>query len=215
MSALPLRDVVAAPTPVFRVLGAAVEEHAAAPTLRFTLGIDAADARIESMALQVQIRIAALARVYDEGTRERLRAVFGDPSEQGRTIRGLFWTQASLMVPDFLGTTETDLLVPLSYDFDVAAAKYLDAVRDGEIPLELLFRGSMFYEAEDGLRVVRVGWDREARFAMRAGLWREAMDLYFPGCAWVRVRRDVFDRLRDHRASRCLPSWDATIEDLL
>ena len=45
----------------------------------------------------------------------------------------------SLMVPSFTGSCELDLPVPCTYDFEVAASKYLHALGDGEVPLLLLF----------------------------------------------------------------------------
>jgi hypothetical protein len=41
------------------------------------------------------------------------------------------------------------------------------------------------------------------------------MDVFFPSSAWLRLPRETFDRLWEHRTRRALPSWEATIEDLL
>ena len=48
------------------------------------------------------------------------------------------------MVRGFTGDVEFDLPVPCTYDFEVAAAKYLHALRDGEVPLRVLFSGTVF-----------------------------------------------------------------------
>ena len=73
------------------------------------------------------------------------------------------------VVPPFEGAVSPRLCVPCSYDFDVAADKYLHAVRKGGIPLEFLFSGSLFYaDASGALRTVRLPWDRECRFTMPA-----------------------------------------------
>ena len=48
------------------------------------------------------------------------------------------------MVPGFAGTTEVALPLECTYDFEVTAAKYLHALRDGALPLQFLFSGTIF-----------------------------------------------------------------------
>jgi hypothetical protein len=45
--------------------------------------------------------------------------------------------------------------------------------------------------------------------------WKEAMELHFPASAWLRVNAEVFDRLVAYKARRALPTWDATLSELL
>lgn len=206
------------PSPMldFAVLGAGVVELAAQPMLRFDLRVDARAASIRSLSLNAQIRIVAPARRYDEAERARLFELFAAERDWGRTLRPLLWSQTSFVVPAFEGAVTVELRVPCSYDFDVAAHKYLHAVRQGVIPLEILFSGSVFYAGPGGaLRTVRLPWDRECRFDMPATLWHDVMGRYFPNSAWLRVRRDVFDRLHAFRSDHGLTSWEATLEALL
>ena len=62
----------------------------------------------------------------------------------------MLWTHASAMVPAFAGTTEVDLPVPCTFDFNVAITKYFSGLTDGEIPLCLQFSGTVFYAQGDG-----------------------------------------------------------------
>lgn len=204
-----------APSLGFAVESAEAVRHAAAPTIAFTLRIES-EGEVRSLMLQAQIRLAAPDRAYDEATQERLRDLFGDPADWGRTLRSLLWTHATLLVPPFSGTTTVELPVPCTYDFEVAAAKYLHALEDGEVPIELLFSGTLFYAAEDGsLRTARISWESEAAFRMPVAVWREAVERAFPGSAWLRVHRELFDRLAAYRSRRTLPTWDAVVEELL
>jgi hypothetical protein len=41
------------------------------------------------------------------------------------------------------------------------------------------------------------------------------MERYFPNSAWLRVRKDVFDRLYAYKAQHALPTWEDTLERLL
>lgn len=200
----------------FSVLGAGVERHAAVPTLRFDLQVEAGDTSIQSLSLNVLVRIVATRREYDSTEQERLFELFGAPRDWGRSLRTLTWSRASFVVPSFEGVERTDLCVPCSYDFDVAATKYLHALGDGSIPLEFLFSGSVFYRGPGGaLRTVRLSWEKECRYDLPVRAWRETMDTYFPNSAWLRVRNDVFDRLRAFRSAQGLPTWEATLEALL
>lgn len=200
----------------FAVEQAGVLEYAAAPTLELQLRVDAGNADVRSLLLNAQIRILAPARSYDDATIARLEELFGHSADWGRNLHALPWLERTLVVPAFTGSTRVPLRIPCGYDFEVAASKYLHAVQDGVIPLELLFSGSIFFTSSEGaLQTVRVPWDREARFDMRASIWHELMELYFPNTAWLRVRRDVFDRLNAFRTRQIPPSWDAALEALL
>jgi Family of unknown function (DUF6084) len=200
----------------FTVLGCEPLPHAAAPTLRFSLAIDAGGAAVRSVMLGVQIRIAATQRGYSEAEQAQLGDLFGAPQRWKDTLGGLLWTHSTVVVAPFQSATVVDLLVPCTYDFDVAAAKYLSGVRDGEIPLELLFSGTVFYAGGDGaLQINRISWNAEATHRLPVSVWRETMDHYFPASAWLRLERDTFDRLVAFRARGSLTSWEAVFDALL
>jgi len=111
------------------------------------------------------------------------------------------WAQVSTVVPRSTAEVDVDLPIPCTYDFEVAAAKYLHAVREGDIPLRLLFSGTAFSSARGRISDPAVSWMSEASFRMPARVWRAAMDRFFPEAAWIRVRRDTLDRLQSSRAS--------------
>ena len=201
----------------FRVEGAEVLEYAAVPSLLFKLRIESlAEERIRSVALNTQIRISATQRYYDTAEQERLLELFGEPSRWKDTLRSLLWTHTVLQVPAFSGSTVADMPVPCTYDLEVVAAKYFYALEDGEVPLEFLFSGTVFYAEEGGrLQAARISWEKEAEFRLPVRLWKEMMERYFPNSAWVRLRRDAFDQLYDYKIRMGLPTWEATIEALL
>jgi Family of unknown function (DUF6084) len=192
-------------------------ERAAAPTLLFGMRIvRTGGAPVRSVALNVQLRIAATRRAYDGETRERLAEVFGAGDAWGRNLHSLPWTSISLNVPGFEDETIVDLQVPCTYDFEVATSKYLHGLRDGEVPLELLFSGTVFYTAPNGgLQVSLVPWEKEAQCRMPVSVWRQLMDHYFPGGAWLRLGSETFDRLYAFRSRNALPNWDRAIDRLL
>lgn len=206
----------AAPALTCAVAGVEALAPAAAPTLRFTLALDAGGAAVRSLALGVQVQIAARERRYADAERAQLADLFGAPERWGRTLRTLPWTRAPLVLGAFEGATTAALDIPCTYDFEVAAARYLAALHDGEVPLELLLSGTVFWLAEDGrLRAGRVPWECEARCALPVRTWRAALDACFPGAAWLRLERGAFARLAAFRAARMLPSWEAVVEELL
>ncbi len=209
-------DPGAAPELQFTVLGCEPLPHAAAPTLRFSLAIDAGGAAVRSVMLEVQIRIAATQRGYSEAEQAQLGDLFGAPHQWSDTLRGLLWTHATAVVAPFAGATVVDLLVPCTYDFEVAAAKYLAGLKDGVIPLDLLFSGTVFYAGPGGaLQINRISWNAEAGYRLPVAVWRETMERYFPGSAWLRLNRETFDRLVAFRARQALTGWDAVLDALL
>ncbi|MDQ2827029.1 MAG: DUF6084 family protein [Actinomycetota bacterium] len=196
----------------FEVLGVAPDPYAAAPTLLFKLRIaETSGVAVHSVALRCQLRIEPQRRRYTPVEEERLLAIFGETPRWGDTLKPFLWTHASTMVAGFSDATEVDLPVPCTYDFEVAAAKYLHALDDGEIPLVLLFNGTVFSSSG----VEPVPWHKETHFKMPAQVWRQLMDLYFPNSGWVRLHRDTLDDLERFKASRALPTWEQAIEVLL
>lgn len=201
----------------FRVEGAEVLEYAAVPSLLFKLRVENLEGEpIRSVSLNTQIRIAARQRHYEAAEQERLRELFGEPHRWGETLRSLLWTHTVLQVPRFSGSTVVEMPVPCTYDLEVVAAKYFYALEDGEVPLEFLFGGTVFYAAEDGrLQTARISWEKEAEFRLPVGLWKEMMDHYFPNSAWIRLRKDTFDELYDYKVRMGFLTWEAAMEALL
>jgi hypothetical protein len=200
----------------FTVLGARAEPYAAVPTLIFRLGItESTGERIHALALRCQIQIEPRHRHYSGQEEERLLELFGEPRRWGETLKSILWTHASAMLPGFTGSLEIDLPVACTYDFEVTGTKYFHALDDGEIPLLLLFNGTVFTRGQTGFSVEPVPWEKEAPFRLPVKIWRELMDQYFPGGAWIRLRRESFDALHRFKGRRALPTWDDAVEALI
>ncbi|MDQ3925412.1 MAG: DUF6084 family protein [Actinomycetota bacterium] len=201
----------------FGVEGAEVLKFAAVPSLLFKLRIENLEKEpIRSVALNTQIRIAATRRHYGTVEQERLLEVFGEPHRWGSTLRSLLWTHTNLQVPPFSGSTVVDMPVPCTYDLEVIGSKYFHALEEGEVPLEFLFSGTVYYAGEGGgLQIGRISWEKEAEFRLPVRLWKEMMERYFPNSAWIRLRKDAFDQLYDYKVRRGLPTWEAAVEALL
>lgn len=200
----------------FEAVDARPVAHAAIPTLAITLRItEQTGAMVDSIALRCQIRIEPQRRRYSDAEAARLLELFGETPRWGDTLRPFLWTHVMTLVGGFSGSTTVDLHVPCTYDFDVAAAKYLHGLDDGEIPLLLLFSGTVFTRTANGVGVTQIPWDRETSFRMPARVWRGVMDLYFPNTGWLRLRRETLDALLRFKAEHALPSWEAVVETLL
>jgi hypothetical protein len=128
----------------------------------------------------------------------------------------MLWTHANVTVPPFQGSTLVDLPVQCTFDFNVAAAKYFAGVEGGEVPLNLMFSGTIFYQTGDSaLQVEQIPWDREAKYRLPVRVWKEMMDIYYPNSAWLCLRRDVFDRLYQYKMRRGIPTWEQALESIL
>jgi hypothetical protein len=199
----------------FEVTGARCVERCAVPTLGFALRISAGQA-VRSLLLDTQIQIAARRRSYAEPEPDRLADLFGPRKDWGTTLRTLLWARVTTVVPPFGSEADVELQMPCTYDFEVAASRYLDALAGGDVPLEFLFSGTVFYAGADGrLQAARIPWEQEAELRMPVAVWRETMDRHFRGTSWIRLRKDVVDRLAAYRARHTLASWEETMERLL
>ncbi|MFF2409820.1 DUF6084 family protein [Streptomyces sp. NPDC058092] len=199
----------------FTCTGVRADPYAAGPTLVFRLRITASgEARVHALALRCQIRIEPARRGYGTTEAEGLKDLFGERSRWGSTLQPVQFAQVPVMVPAFTGETETDVVVPCTYDLEIAATRYMNALTDGEVPVLMLFSGTAF-TGSGGFRVEPVPWDLEAPFRMPVAVWREMVDQHFPGCGWIRLPRDTMDALLEFRSRHALPSWEATVRALL
>ncbi|NKI41996.1 DUF6084 family protein [Streptomyces physcomitrii] len=199
----------------FTCVGVRAEPYAAGPTLVFRVRITAPPGeRVHALALRCQIRIEPARRRYEDAEAEGLGDLFGVRSRWGSTMHPVQFAQASVVVPGFTGEGEVDLPVPCTYDMDIAATRYLDALTQGEVPFLLLFSGTAFHGA-GGFEVHPVPWDKEAVCRMPVAVWREMVEQHFPGCGWLRLPRSAMDELLAYRSRHALPSWEATVRALL
>jgi len=203
----------------FEVVDAEVLPYAAVPTILFKLGIRNAveGEEVNSISLKTQIRIAATQRRYDPTEQGKLRELFGEPRQWKDTLRSVLWTNTNTIVPRFSGSGGVfEMPMTCTYDFDVVGTKYFGALEDGEVPLEFLFSGTVFYRGENGaLQVALISWEKEAKYRLPIRVWKEMMDHYFPNTAWLRVHKTTFDRLYEYRSRNSLLTWERTLESLL
>ncbi len=174
------------------------------------------DEAIQSVMLQAQLQIETTRRLYEDQEQDRLRDLFGEPERWSQSLRTMLWTHAAVNVPPFAGETTVDLPVPCTFDFNVATTKYFDGLTAGDIPICLLFSGTVFYEdSERALRIAQIPWQTEARYRVPVATWKRMMDHYYPNSAWLTLRRDVFDRLHEFKRERGLATWEQALERLL
>lgn len=106
--------------------------------------------------------------------------------------------------------------IACTYDFEVVGTKYFSALGDGNIPLIFLFSGSIFYEnAEGNLQVEQIPWSKEATYLFPVTLWQDMMARYYPNSTYIRLHKDVFDRLYRYKATHGLPTWEDVMAQLL
>jgi len=199
---------------------ASASRYAATPTLSFELTItESTGLRVHAIALRCQIRIEPQRRRYSAAEAQRLHDLFGDTSRWADTVKPIQLAMVSTVVPAFTSLTEVGLQVPCTYDLEVASARYLQGLDDGTIPLLFLFSGTVFTAQAGGpvtgFSVELIPWSSEAAYRMPVSVWREVVDLHFPGSAWLRCSRETLDALSAFKAEHALATWDATLTALL
>ncbi len=202
----------------FQIEGAEAVPHAAAPLLALKLRITnlPASEPIHTLTLKCQVQIEPAKRRYLPPEQEKLADLFGEPSRWSRTVKPLHWMNTSVAVSGFSGSTLVDLELPCTFDFNVASTKYFHALDAGDIPLCVMFSGTVFYQSQQTtLQVAQIPWDREAYFKLPVSVWKEMMDAHFPNSAWLCLRRDAFEQLYDYKVRNGLPTWEQTIARLI
>ena len=166
-----------------------------------------------TIALTAQINLDPARRSYDADTRPRSSTCSASPSAGRATHHSILvgprdHPRAQLhrhatSPSDAAATTSSwRRPVPLS-------------LPDGEAPLSFHFTGSVLHRGDDAR--CRSGklipWTCSAQWRMPVATWREMMARHYPGGAWVRLRTDTLDALRQRTASHGLPSYDACVAE--
>jgi hypothetical protein len=200
----------------FTVLDVAPEPYAAVPILTARIGVTAPDHEpVHAIALRCQVRIEPLRRGYSDEEAEGLTDLFGPRERWATTQRTFLWQHCTAMVPAFVDATEMALSLECTYDFEVAAAKYLHALRDGTVPLQFLFSGTIFMAGQRGFSVRQVSWDCEDRYDMAVPVWRELIQQHYPNTGWVRLPHDAVAALAAYKSTRGLLSIEDAVTALL
>ena len=200
----------------FDCTGARVDRYAVVPSLSLILRIsETSGQQVEAIALRCQIRIEPARRRYSGVEAERLNDLFGDTERWADTLKPMQFSTVATMVPGFSGACEADLPVPFTYDLEVGSARYFDSLEAGEIPLLLLFSGTVFTVTDGRMQVQQVPWSKEAAYRLPVSVWREAIDAHFPNSAWIKMSRQTLEDLQRFKSAHALPTWDRTLEALL
>lgn len=202
----------------FQIEGAKPVPYGASPLLAFELRVtnSGPEPAIHSVVLRAQIQIEVTRRRYTPDEQAKLLDLFGEPSRWGQTLKNLLWTNAIVIIPAFEKETIVQLQVPCTFDFNVGATKYFHGLSEGDLPLNFLFSGTVFYaDGNEHLQVAPISWEKEAKFKLPLKTWKELIDHYYPNSAWLYLRRDVFDRLYQYKVRHGIPSWEQVIERVL
>ncbi|RMI28579.1 DUF6084 family protein [Nocardia stercoris] len=200
----------------FAVLDIRPEPYAVTPILSARVGIASiGEEPVHAIALRAQVRIDPGRRSYSDVETAGLLDLFGPRERWSQTQRSFLWMHCATTIPGFSGGAEVDLPMSCTYDFEVAASKYLHALRAGTVPLLFLFSGTVFIRGSTGFAVQQIPWDREDRYDMPVAVWQELMATQFPETGWVRLREDTMAALAQFKAQHGLLNFDDTVGHLL
>jgi hypothetical protein len=198
----------------FKVTGIGQEPYAVTPVLSACVAVTA-DEAVHAIALRAQVRIDPRRRSYTDGETAGLLDLFGPRERWADTQRTFLWQHSTTMIQGFSTSTEVDLPLACTYDFEVAAAKYLNALADGAVRLQFLFSGTIFTPGTAGFSVRQVPWDCEDNYDMPVAVWRELMATHYPQSGFVRLRHDTVAALLAYKSARGLLDLDSAVESLL
>ena len=153
----------------FAVLDVAPEPYAvdADPDWRGSASTAVGEEPVHAIALRCQVRIEPQRRQYsDDEAAGLLRPVRRRGNAGPRLNDRSCGCTPPRWCRDSPAPPRSTCPSTCTYDFEVAAAKYLHALRDGTIPLQFLFSGTVFGRGSSGFAVQQVPWDCEERFDM-------------------------------------------------
>ncbi len=209
-------ELTGVPSPEFTVIDARPDRAAGVPTLMLNLDVsEPSGLLVYTIALHVQIQLEPARRQHDAETRARMLELFGPPERWGKTAGSVAWMATDALVPSFTGRTTFSLPFPCGYDHEVTATRYCDALRDGTVPLDLHFNGTVFHRGPDGrLQIAMVPWSATARFDLPWQTWQDSIRGYYPTGGWVALGNETMERLTARRAELGV-SYDHCVARLL
>lgn len=200
----------------FAVLDVTAEPYSVSPVLTARVGVTASgDEPVHAIALRCQVRIEPLRRSYSDDEAAGLMDLFGGRERWANTQRTFLWQHCATLVPGFTGHTTATLPLECTYDFEVAAAKYLHALRDGAVPLQFLFSGTIFVNSERGFSVQQVSWDCEDNYAMPVTVWRDLVAQHYPNSGWIRLSHETITQLAGYKSAHGMLDFDHAVTSLL
>jgi Family of unknown function (DUF6084) len=200
----------------FQVEDAFATPNSAIPQLTFKVRITNSEPEpVHSIAMRVQVQIEPVRRRYTAQEQEHLKELFGAPERWSKSVHPLLWENVNVTASGFTGSTVMEVPVPCTFDFNVAVTKYIHGLEGGELPMSLLFSGTIFHAGHMGLQIAQIPWDREASYKLPVRVWKEMMDQHYPNTAWLCLQRDVFDRLAEYKARNNIASWEQALERAL
>ena len=200
----------------FTILDVVAEPYSVTPQLTARIEIATGDDEpIQAIALRCQVRIEPLRRPYSDDEADGLLDLFGPRQRWVNTQRTFLWQHTTAMVQGFTGVTEISMPLECTYDFEVAAAKFLHALRDGSVPLLFLFSGTVFVQGERGFSVRQVSWECEAQHDMPVAVWADLTRLHYPNAGWVRLGHDTVTALAAYKSARGMLDFEDAVTTLL
>jgi len=199
----------------FEMVDATADRFSAAPIVRLRVRVRLEGEAIDALALHVRVQIEPAGRAYDTDEELLQQELFGKRERWVQSVRPLQWTECAVMLNAFTGETTFDVPIACTYDLQVASSKYASALKDGNIPVRLLFTGTIFRGAQSGFAVEMLSWNSERQGRVPVATWQEAMERVFPGQAWIRVDRPTFAALRRYRTEHALYNWEDAFAHLL
>ena len=190
-----------------RCVGARPEPHAAVPTIMFRLRVDEADGGSGPRRWPCAARSASSRSAAATARARRSSSTSSSARRPSGATRCAPSCGPTCRRRSAGSTARPSSTCPSSAPTTSRwpAAKYLHALGDGEIPLILLFSGTVFTQGRAGLRGRTALVVAEASYRLPVAVWRAMMDLYFPNSGWLRLSRDTLDALQRFKASRACP----------
>lgn len=200
----------------FQVEDVVPTPNAAVPQLSFKVRIANSEPDpVHSIALRVQVQIEPARRRYTAEEQQRLKELFGEPERWSSSVHPLLWANLNVNVSSFTGGTVIEVPVPCTFDFNVAVTKYIYGLENGDLPVTLLFSGTIFYAGRLGMQIAQIPWERSANYKLPITAWKKMMDSHYSNVAWLCLRRDVFDRIAEYKARYSIATWEQTLERML
>lgn len=202
----------------FAVLDVAPEPYAVSPQLTAQIAMVAEDP-VQAIVLRCQVRIEPLRRPYSDDEAAGLADMFGPRERWANTQRTFLWQHTAAMVQGFTGSAQVALPLECTYDFEVTGSKYLHALREGSIPLQFLFSGTIFRpplaNGQRGFAVQQVPWDQEDQYDMPVTVWQDLIHQHYPNSGWVRLGHETVTALTAYKSERGMLDIDEAVTSLL
>ncbi|TRM86482.1 hypothetical protein DJ521_05440 [Sulfolobus sp. E3] len=129
-----------------------------------------------------------------------------------------YLTSSTFSTPRFKGNVKVDITVPITGEMDVALLLRFRERKEKKLTLAFAIDGMIIYYKDNKLTFSQLPQEPpiETIYDLDFDTWNNIIRTFYGAdIIWIKIRRDVLEKLEELKRKRFYPSYSEAIEDLI